>query len=110
MKDSGSPFTADSAKSSPLLGGSPKDLHSKQREGRPFLTEPHQEETDKHPLLIWTALAPGDVVSLRVEGTGDCVGTVESKTSDGLLIWIRCDLNERRLLHFHDCLFVRLLR
>lgn len=110
MKDSGSAFAADSAKSSASVGGSPKDLHSKQLEGRPFLTKPHQEEVYEHPLLIWTALAPGDAVSLHVEGTGDCVGTVESKTSDGLVIWIRCDLNERRLFHFHDCLSVRVLR
>ncbi len=69
-----------------------------------------QERTEKHPLLILTGLAPGDVVSLRLAGTLDHVGTVEARTIDGLIIWIRDDLNERRLFHFRDCQSVRLMR
>lgn len=38
------------------------------------------------------------------------VGSVETKTSDGLIIWIRDDLNDRRAFHFHDCEAVQLLR
>lgn len=68
------------------------------------------EEVEKHPLLIWTSLIPGDVVSLRWLGTQHYVGTVESSTSDGLVIWTRDDLNERRLFHFRDCHSVRLMR
>jgi hypothetical protein len=63
-----------------------------------------------HPLLIWTSIMPGDVVALRVAGNQDYVGIVESSTNDGLIIWIRDDLNERRLFHFRDCQSVRLLK
>jgi hypothetical protein len=71
--------------------------------------EPHEEEPEKHSLLCWTALAPGDLVSLKVTRSGACVGTVESKTNDGLIIWLRDNLNQRKLFHFHDCQSVRLL-
>jgi hypothetical protein len=85
-----------------------------------FVTEPHQgdpcleeeqhhEEVEKHPLVIWTSLSPGDVVSLRGHGTEGCVGTVESRTSDGLIIWIRDGLNERRLFHFRECQSIRVI-
>lgn len=74
-----------------------------------MLIEEQPKEVEKHALLIWTGLAPGDVVSLGVQNTGDSVGKVESRTSDGLIIWIRDDLNERRLFHFRDCQSVRLL-
>jgi hypothetical protein len=85
-------------------------LHGQQHEAHLYLMEKRaQEGVEKHALLIWTALAPGDVVSIGVPKAGDCVGTVESRTSDGLIIWIRDDLNERRLFHFHDCQSVRLL-
>ncbi len=60
------------------------------------------EEVEKHAMVIWTSLSPGDVVSLRGHATHNCVGTVESKTHDGLIIWIRDDLNERRLFHFRE--------
>lgn len=80
------------------------------QEGDPNRTSEQREEaTGKHPLLIWTGIAPGDVVSIRVVGNQDHVGTVESRTNDGLIIWIRDDLNERRLFHFRDCQSVRLL-
>lgn len=46
--------------------------------------EQRQKELTKHPLVIWTGLAPGDLVSLRAWKDGDFVGTVESRTSDGL--------------------------
>lgn len=52
----------------------------------------------------------GDVVVLQVQGKGACVGRVESKTSDGLMVWVRDDLNERRLFHFQDCSSFQVLR
>lgn len=70
----------------------------------------HYEEAEKHPLSIWTSLAPGDVVSLQGSDTQDYVGTVETKTSDGLIIWIRDELNERRLVHFRECQSVRVIQ
>lgn len=36
---------------------------------------------------------------LRISGKGDHIGTVEPVTNDGLIIWIKDDLNERRLFH-----------
>lgn len=62
-----------------------------------------QAETEEHPLLIWTRLSPGDVVSLRWLANLDCVGTVECRTNDGLIIWMRDDLNERKAFHFREC-------
>jgi hypothetical protein len=110
--DSNHAFAEDPAELTPpdvLI--SPKGHHATQQEGHPCLMEePQQEEAEKHALLFWTALSPGDVLSLQVAGAGECVGTVESKTSDGLIIWIRDNLNERKLFHFHDCQFIRLLR
>ena len=83
-----------------------------EQEGDFGLTEEQRRgEAEKHPLLIWTGLTAGDVVSLRAHGTRDyVVGTVESSSSDGLNIWIRDDLNERRHFHFHDCQSVLLVR
>ena len=84
---------------------------SEPQQGDPYLVkEQHQAEMEKHPLWVWTSLRPGDVVSLRWLDTQDCVGTVEARTSDGLYIWIRDDLNERRLFQFHECQFVRVQR
>lgn len=81
------------------------------QQGAPYLEEERlHDEVEKHPLLIWTSLSPGDVVSLRVLGSHDSVGTVESRTSDGLIIWIRDDLNERRLFHFRECQSVRVIQ
>lgn len=65
------------------------------------------EEADKHPLSIWTSLSPGDVVSLQGTDAQDHLGTIETKTSDGLIIWIRDELNERKLFHFRECQSVR---
>lgn len=112
MKESNRARTRDPAKSSaPDILDLPKHHHVTEQEGHPCpIEEQQQEEVEKHPLSIWTSLAPGDVVSVRVPKIGDCIGTVESKTSDGLIIWIRDDLNERRLFHFRDCRSVRLLR
>lgn len=85
-------------------------------EGRLRVTQEDDPKADqrcndnaKHPLLIWTELDSGDVVSLRTLGNRDYVGTVEQKTKDGLMVWIRDDLNERRLFHFRDCLSVTLI-
>ena len=71
--------------------------------------EPQRDDVAKHPILIWTSIDVGDVVSLRALGTRDYVGTVEQRTKDGLILWIRDDLNERRLFHFHDCQSIVLL-
>lgn len=66
-------------------------------------------EVVNHPLMTWTRLALGDLVSLQLPGAGEYVGTVECRTSDGLIIWIRDALNDRRLFHFHDCQSVSLI-
>lgn len=68
------------------------------------------EEAERHPLLIWTSLRPGDVVSLQRTDDQGCVGTIESKTSDGLIIWVRDELNERRFFHFRECHSVRVIQ
>lgn len=68
-----------------------------------------RKESGKHPLLIWTGLDPGDMVSMRALGNRCYVGTVEQRTKDGLMIWIRDDLNERKLFHFRDCQCVVLI-
>lgn len=57
----------------------------------------------KHPLLVWTTLRAGDVVSLEGPDIHKHVGTVETWTNDGLIIWIRADLNERKMFHFREC-------
>jgi hypothetical protein len=70
-----------------------------------------KEEVEEHPLLTWTHFSPGDVVSFQEARTGQwVVGSVESKTPDELIIWIRDDLNDRRAFHFHDCESVQQLR
>lgn len=69
--------------------------------------QPHAEEN--YPISIWTSLKPGDLVSLRVVGVQDYVGTVESRTSDGLIIWMRDDLNERRLFQVHECRSIQVI-
>lgn len=80
------------------------------QEDDPHLIDQRREEVENHLLLNWTGIRPGDVVSLRVPETPDCVGTVETGTNDGLIIWIRNDLNERRLFHFRDCESARLTK
>lgn len=82
------------------------------RHGNPYSAkEEHREVEEKHPLLIWTSLGPGDVVTLRVPGAQGIVGTVESRSRDGLTIWIRDNkLNERRGFHFRDCQSVRVIQ
>lgn len=71
--------------------------------------EQRRDEAGKHPLLIWTGLDPGDVVSMRALGNRGYVGTVEHRTKNGLMIWIRDELNERKLFHFRDCQSVVLI-
>lgn len=72
--------------------------------------EEGNREVEEHPLSIWTSLAPGDVVSLQGIDARGYGGVVESKTGDGLIIWIRDELNERRLFHFRDCQSVRVVQ
>ncbi|WAJ32996.1 hypothetical protein OUO20_18360 [Arthrobacter sp. FX8] len=70
----------------------------------------HHKEVKKHPLSIWTSLVPGDVVAILALEGAECVGTVESKTNDGLIIWIRDALNERKLFHSRECDSVRVIQ
>jgi hypothetical protein len=83
---------------------------TERRQGARRLEERHREEAQKHPLVIWASLIPGDVVSIRGLGTQDWVGTIESRTSDGLIIWIRDVLNQRRSFHFRECQSVRVIQ
>lgn len=93
----------------PYVLDAPKELGLTQEEYPLHFREWQPNELEKHPLLIWTGLTPGDIVSLRANAQ-NYVGTVESKTIDGLVIWMRDEINERRLFHFHDCQSVWLLR
>ncbi len=88
----------------------PKELGLTQEEHPLHVRQWQPNEAEKHPLLIWTELAPGDFVSLHADDAQNYVGMVESKTSDGLMIWMRDEINERRLFHFQDCRSVHLLR
>lgn len=80
-----------------------------QEGNRHLAREPHEREGG-HPLLIWTSLAPGDVVSLRGPGNQVYIGTVESRTIDGLIIWMRDDLNDRKAFHFREFQSVRVIK
>ncbi len=71
--------------------------------GQYLFEEDDLEEVENHPLLVWASIRLGDVVSLHVQGNREYAGKVESGTSDGLIIWTRESLNERRLFHFRDC-------
>ncbi|MET3368469.1 UNVERIFIED_CONTAM: hypothetical protein ABIE34_001709 [Jeotgalibacillus campisalis] len=62
----------------------------------------------ERPLSIWTSLTPGEVVSIQGHESQDYVGVFESRTDDGLIIWIRDALNERKMLHFREIRSVRL--
>lgn len=62
-----------------------------------------------HPLQIWTSLKPGNIVSIAGSDKQKYVGTVETGTGDGLIIWIRTDLNERKMFHFHEVKTVRVI-
>lgn len=82
-------FSQDPMKpSEPGVVDLPKESHAKKQEGLSCLIEgQQQEEVEKHPLLTWTGFSPGDVVSFQEARTGQwVVGSVESKTSDGLIL------------------------
>lgn len=68
------------------------------------------EEAEKHPLSIWTGLTPGDIISVLGADTQSHVRTVETKTSDGLIIWIRDSQNEGKLFHFRECRTLRVIQ
>ena len=75
----------------------------------PRLEVQQSEDVQKHPLVVWAGLAPGDVVSIRGLSSRDWVGTVESRSSDGLVIWIRDVHKVRRSFHFRECQSVRVI-
>jgi hypothetical protein len=58
----------------------------------------HQEER----LKAWADFQPGDFVALADRGGTVHAGIVEDRTADGLIIWIRTELNERKLFHLED--------
>jgi hypothetical protein len=58
----------------------------------------HQDERSKN----WPDLQIGDFVALRARGGTVYTGIVEDRTADGLIIWIRTGLNERKLFHMED--------
>lgn len=68
-----------------------------------------RDSREKHPLQIWTSLRPGNIVSIAGSDKQKYVGTVETGTEDGLIIWIRTDLNERKMFHFHEVNTVRVI-
>jgi hypothetical protein len=61
----------------------------------------------EHPLLLWTKITPGDEIFIRGYGVQEVTGSVECKTNDGLILWLRNNLNERKLIHYRDCLFFK---
>ena len=64
---------------------------------------------EKHPLQIWTSLRPGDTVAITGPDRQKYQGTVETGTEDGLVIWIRTNLNERKMFHFHHVNTVQII-
>lgn len=79
------------------------------RNSSPVSTGIYSSARDRHPLVAWTYLRPGASVALQLRKGQKLIGIVETGTPDGLVIWIRTELNERRMIHFHDCAFVQLL-
>jgi hypothetical protein len=69
----------------------------------------HSNELKGRHLSIWTSLASGDAVFIRAMEGREFLGTIESKTNDDMIIWIRDNLNERRLFHFEECTFVHVI-
>lgn len=51
---------------------------------------------------LWTSIQPGDLLTLSRVGVPLHHGMVEDRTDDGLILWIRDDLGERRLFHLYD--------
>lgn len=111
MRDSNRSIATDPAELTAPVAVVPDNNHypAQQEDHQSPLEEAHSEESDQNALSFWAALAPGDVVSLGVTGSGEYVGTVESKTGDGLIIWFRDSLNDRKLFHVQDCQYVQLL-
>lgn len=64
---------------------------------------------ENHPLQIWSSLRPGNVVYVAGFDKKKYVGTIETRTEDGLIIWIRTDLNERKMFHFHEINTLRIV-
>lgn len=82
---------------------------SEPQQFKPAQEENLQQTEGPHPLSTWTKLREGAAVELlRFDGLAHR-GTVESRTGDGLIIWVRDDLNERRLFHYREIESVRVL-
>ena len=69
----------------------------------------NHEAGEKHPLLIWMSLRPGDTVALEGPNMQIHEGTVETRTKDGEIIWLRTELNERKMFHICDCKSVKVI-
>lgn len=57
--------------------------------------------SDKKEMALGSDLKAGNVVKLA-NSHSVVQGVVDETTADGLAIWIRADLNERRLFHITD--------
>ena len=106
MSVNGHTIQSPSPEIQPLPKGEPV---TEPHQATPHLEEQHGEDVENHPLVIWASLSLGDVVSLRV-GNQERAGTVESRTCDGLIIWIRDDLNNCRPFHFRECQSVHVIQ
>lgn len=73
-------------------------------------TELPNNEAEIRGLQTWAGLIPGDTVIVEVPPARGYVGTVECISDDGLIIWMRDELNERKLFHVLDCRSMRLVR
>lgn len=57
----------------------------------------------EHPMSLWTRAAPGDMLVITRAGLPNVAGVIECRTGDGLIMWIRDELNDRQMIHFRDC-------
>jgi hypothetical protein len=51
---------------------------------------------------VWRSLKRGDVLTLSHQGIQCCHGFIEDQTADGLIIWVKDHLGDRRLFHLED--------
>jgi hypothetical protein len=62
-----------------------------------------EAKAKEHPLSLWIRVAPGDRLVITRYGLPNVVGLLECRSNDGLIIWIRDELNDRKMIHFRDC-------